>query len=98
MSDEAAFYDAVWQRYADLDAVSPAAFHRRRLVRKLVVEFAPRALHVLDAGCGRGELVAELSRALPGARLAGADVSDTSRRSARVRCPDAEIFTLDLAA
>jgi SAM-dependent methyltransferase len=67
-------------------------------VRKLVLEFAPRALHVLDAGCGRGELVAELSRALPGTRLAGADVSDTSRRSAQVRCPDAEIFTLDLDA
>lgn len=94
----AAFYDAVWQGYAELDAVSPAAFHRRRLVRKLVLELAPRALHVLDAGCGRGELLADLSRAVPGARLAGADVSAASRLSAQALCPTADIFELDLEA
>jgi len=94
----AEFYDAVWRGYADLDAVNPASFHRRRAVRKLLLELAPRALHVLDAGCGRGELLLELSRALPGARLSGADVSSESRNSAQALCPAAEIFSLDLEA
>jgi SAM-dependent methyltransferase len=92
------FYDDVWRGYSDLDAANPAAFHRRRLVRKLLLELAPRALEVLDAGCGRGELLADLSRALPGARLSGADVSSESRQSAERLCPAAEIFALDLAA
>jgi len=94
----AAFYDAVWQGYAELDAVNPASFHRRRLVRKLLLELAPRALEVLDAGCGRGELLSELGKAFPGARLSGADVSAESRKSAKALCPAAEIFELDLEA
>jgi SAM-dependent methyltransferase len=97
-TEAAEFYDAMWQGYAALDAVSPAAFHRRRLVRKLLLELAPRALHVLDAGCGRGELLAELSKALPGARMSGADVSAEGRRAAQASCPAAEIFELDLEA
>ena len=98
-SDSSAeFYDSVWQGCADLDAKNPASFHRRRLVRKLLIELSPRALDVLDAGCGRGELLVDLGRVLPGARLSGADVSSESRNSAQALCPAAEIFELDLEA
>ncbi len=93
-----AFYDDVWQRYGELDSASPAAFHRRRLVRKLALEFAPLAHDVLDAGCGQGELLRVLGLALPGARLAGADVSSESRRVAQLRNPNASFFALDLLA
>ncbi len=57
--DPRAFYDAMWERYGALDALSPAAFHRRRLIRKLSTELAPRAENVVDVGCGQGQLLVE---------------------------------------
>jgi SAM-dependent methyltransferase len=95
--DQTAFYDAMWKRYAHLDAVSPAAFHRRRLVVKIAREAAPNARSVLDAGCGPGDLLGELAAAFPGARIAGADVSGEALIEARSKLPTAELFTLDLA-
>jgi 2-polyprenyl-3-methyl-5-hydroxy-6-metoxy-1,4-benzoquinol methylase len=86
----------MWERYGALDALSPASFHRRRLIRKLAIEFMPRAENIIDAGCGQGQLLVELRRALPGARLTGADVSAESRRQAALRCPEARISSLDL--
>jgi len=93
-----AFYDAMWQRYAHLDAASPAAFHRRRLVVDLAARAAPRARHVLDAGCGQGELLAELAARLSAAQIAGADVSARSVADSRAKSPGTDLFVLDLAA
>lgn len=95
-SQAEAFYDAVWERYGALDALSPAAFHRRRLVRRLALEFAPRAHRLIDVGCGQGSLLLELGRALPGAQLTGADVSEAGRRATAKRCPNARVLSLDL--
>ena len=92
----AAFYDEVWQRYAHLDAASPASFHRRRLIAKLAAETAPGAGEVLDVGCGQGELLGELGRRLPNARLSGADVSEQSLSDSRRRSAGSELFALDL--
>ena len=92
------FYDQVWDQYAALDSASPAAFHRRRLVRRLLDERAGGARSLLDAGCGPGQLLAELALHFPQARLAGGDVSARSLALARTRCPDAELFALDLGA
>lgn len=95
---DADFYDSVWQRYAHLDAVSPAAFHRRRVIVELATRSAASATDVLDAGCGQGELLIELETALPRAKISGADLSPQSLSDARQRHPDAELFVLDLAA
>jgi SAM-dependent methyltransferase len=92
------FYDQVWDQYEALDRASPAAFHRRRLVRRLLSRHAAGARSLLDAGCGPGQLLAELSLHFPHARLTGGDVSTRSLESARKRCPDAELFALDLGA
>jgi SAM-dependent methyltransferase len=78
--------------------VSPASFHRRRLIRRLIAKHAPLAHRVLDAGAGPGQLVAELSLHFPGARVAAADVSPRSLELTRARCPNAETFLLDLAS
>ena len=34
-ANQQAFYDDMWRNYGHLDAVSPAAFHRRRIVVQL---------------------------------------------------------------
>ncbi len=90
------FYDDVWDKYAHLDAVSPAAFHRRRIVARLAGEAAPRAVRALDIGCGRGELLRELAGHLPETRLAGADVSERSLELTRRENPNYELFPVDL--
>jgi SAM-dependent methyltransferase len=92
------FYDQVWDQYETLDRASPAAFHRRRLVRRLLTRHAAGARSLLDAGCGPGQLLAELSLHFPHAKVAGGDVSARSLERARKRCPDAELFPLDLGA
>lgn len=92
-----AFYDDVWKKYGHLDAKSPAAFHRRRLVVQLAREAAPNAKRVLDVGCGQGELISELSRGLR-ASVDGADVSQQSLDDTRKKSPAAELFLLDLSA
>ncbi|HLV21376.1 MAG TPA: class I SAM-dependent methyltransferase [Polyangiaceae bacterium] len=97
-AEGSAFYDEMWRRYGHLDAKSPAAFHRRRLVRRLVERHAAGAGRVVDIGCGQGELLVELARALPRARLFGADVSEQSLRRARDKNPEVELFALDLCA
>lgn len=95
--DAGAFYDDVWRSYGHLDAHSPAAFHRRRLVVELAKRAAPGARRLLDAGCGQGELLAELARAFAGARVDGADVSEQSLADTRDKSPGHELFRLDLA-
>ncbi len=96
--DPQAFYDEMWRRYAHLDAVSPAAFHRRRMVAQLARRHAASARRILDVGCGQGELLRELERALPGARVAGADLSAQSIADSQKRNPGADLFVLDLTA
>ena len=72
------FYDEVWRKYAHLDAKSPAAIHRRRLVAELARRSKPDAKRVLDVGCGQGELLDAIQRRLPNATIDGADVSEQS--------------------
>src|SRR4051812_17730859 len=42
--------------------------------------------HVLDAGCGTGEITSRLAEMLPAARLLGVDLIDTHLDLARQRC------------
>jgi len=96
--EAASFYDAMWDRYAHLDAASPAAFHRRRLISELAARYAPDARDLLDVGCGQGELLGDLARRLPNARLSGADVSERSLEATRRRDPRIDTFSIDLMA
>ena len=90
------FYDEMWRNYGHLDAVSPAAFHRRRIVVQLAVQFAGSSKNILDVGCGQGELLRELAEAIPGARVHGADLSEQSIIDTRKRNPTYDLFQLNL--
>lgn len=95
-SDSQAFYDQMWKDYGHLDAVSPAAFHRRRVVVRLAKQYAAHAGTILDVGCGQGELLREISDAIPGARVHGADLSEQSLIDSRRYNPTFELFELNL--
>lgn len=96
--DASEFYDDMWDRYGHLDAASPAAFHRRRLVVELCERYASGARQVLDAGCGRGELVQALRRAFPRAVICATDVSLASVRETARLNPDLQVLQMDLSA
>ncbi|MEO8905979.1 MAG: class I SAM-dependent methyltransferase [Polyangiaceae bacterium] len=95
-SDSQAFYDKMWKDYGHLDAVSPAAFHRRRVIVQLAQRYAGRPGEILDVGCGQGELLRELAEALPGAEVHGADLSEQSLIDSRRRNPSFDLFELNL--
>ena len=86
----------MWSRYGHLDAASPAAFHRRRLIVELCLRHAPSATRVLDAGCGRGELARQLSAAYPSAALCASDVSLASVQETQRLQPSLEVLQMDL--
>jgi len=90
------FYDNVWSSLAELDAKSPAGFHRRRLLLELAREYAPFARTILEVGCGQGALLAELARAFRAADLSGIDASEAALVHARKRCSRAELSVFDL--
>ena len=57
---------------------------------------APRAL--LDAGCGRGERLADCAAAWPGAALCGVDRDAENAAAAQQNCPGGSIVTGDVCA
>jgi SAM-dependent methyltransferase len=91
--EAASFYDDMWQKYAHLDAVSPAAFHRRRLVVGLARRYAPGARAILDVGCGPGHLLKKLAEHFPAAEVTGADLS----RQAATHGEGLDLLHLDLS-
>jgi SAM-dependent methyltransferase len=97
-AEEKAFYDDMWSRYGHLEAASPAAFHRRRLVVDIAARAVPPTARVLDVGCGQGELLRDLAARLPEARIAGADLSEQSLRASRSQNPTFDLFALDISA
>jgi 2-polyprenyl-3-methyl-5-hydroxy-6-metoxy-1,4-benzoquinol methylase len=100
VAEERAFYDQMWSRYGHLDASSPAAFHRRRIIVDLVAKVAgpsPRVLRILDVGCGQGELIRDLAARLPGAEISGSDLSEQGLINSRLCNPGYDLFPLDIA-
>ena len=91
-------YDAIWKRYAPLDAASPAAFHRRRCVVRLIRRLSPAPTRLIDIGCGPGLLLARLQAEFPNVQLVGADFSPESLKLARARVSGIETQELDLMA
>jgi SAM-dependent methyltransferase len=88
-------WDQLWDTYAETAADNPAQEYRRRLILSLLPadERRPR---ILDIGAGTGELARQLRERLPGAELAGLDVSRSGLEQARRKVPDAAFFERDL--
>jgi 2-polyprenyl-3-methyl-5-hydroxy-6-metoxy-1,4-benzoquinol methylase len=81
-ADTDRYYDEYWQRDAPPPLADPLAPGRLRLLREVL----PPGGRVLDAGCGAGDLVAELAR--DGHTASGMDVSTEAVALAGRRHPD----------
>lgn len=68
------------------------------LVLSLLREACPAPGDLLDAGCGRGERLADCARALPDTRCCGIDCDADNAEQARANCPGAEIVCGDVRA
>lgn len=68
------------------------------LVTELLLTDCPAPKTLLDAGCGRGERLADLLQALPDVHGCGVDSDAENAAAARERCPGAEIAEGDVCA
>jgi trans-aconitate methyltransferase len=90
------FYDEGWEGgWDDMKVFGPTARHTRRLIFKLLdgISFDT----VLDAGCGTGVLLQQISQEYPRVQLTGSEYSPHGIEFARKRLPDVEFHALDLS-
>ncbi|MGE3779155.1 MAG: class I SAM-dependent methyltransferase [Pirellulaceae bacterium] len=93
--------DAEYARMDALEATHWWYLGLRDLVGRVLMQHAARVereLSVLDAGCGTGENLRLCAERLPGARLAGFDVSQRALEYARRKVPRAELQVGDVTA
>jgi SAM-dependent methyltransferase len=86
------------QHWHDYDAAAqrnPAQRYRRELIFSLLENAQEEPLRILDLGCGQGDFLAEAGRRLPGAQLAGVDLSSTGLTRTQLRVPLARLHQAD---
>jgi 2-polyprenyl-3-methyl-5-hydroxy-6-metoxy-1,4-benzoquinol methylase len=88
-------YDEQWSRLSDFIKYNPGARHRRRLIADAITRL-PQASTVLEVGCGPGELIMDLKRLCPSARLSGLDLSTVAIEACRRAHPDVTFHVADI--
>ncbi len=89
------FYNEGWHHWDDMKVYGATARHTRRFIFSLLngVRFET----VLDAGCGTGILLQQISEAYPKTILTGSEYSSEGIEFAKKRLPDADFHVLDLS-
>jgi trans-aconitate methyltransferase len=86
-----------WRDHAASARLNPAQAFRRRLIRRLLGAGAKQpGATILDIGCGPGDLLLELSKHYPDAKLTGVDVSASGLEQAQAKLPNAQFLQTDL--
>jgi 2-polyprenyl-3-methyl-5-hydroxy-6-metoxy-1,4-benzoquinol methylase len=68
-------YDVQWANMKDYIRYNPGARHRRRLIVGAMKKLQVPPLRILDAGCGLGATINELTQVFPSASFTGIDFS-----------------------
>jgi SAM-dependent methyltransferase len=89
--DQAAFYDARYDRGYMGDFFEPYEACRLVTVQETLRRIDARPARILDYGCGQGRYLGVLAERFPQARLAGCDVSEVGLEQARASHPDAQL-------
>lgn len=87
-------YERGWRDWGEMVRLSPAPYHRRRLILQLARTLSFGS--VLDAGCGNAQLLMEVRRRHPCARLTGIDLSHDTVDENRKAIPDVRFERIDL--
>jgi len=88
-------YDEQWSRLSDFIKYNPGARHRRRLIADAISKLPPPST-VLEVGCGPGELIMDLKRLCPTAKLTGLDLSTVAIEACRRAHPDVAFHVADI--
>ena len=89
------FYNEGWYKWDDMKVYGPTARHTRRFIFSLMKGLSFRT--VLDAGCGTGILLQQISEAYPRTHLTGSEYASQGLEFAKRRLPHAEFHVLDLS-
>jgi len=88
-----------WSRFAEATRLNPAQGYRRdTILRLLGADAGDAGAHILDIGCGAGDLLVAIGRRFPAAALAGVDRSKSGFRAARAALPAVMLIDHDLEA
>jgi SAM-dependent methyltransferase len=92
--DDRDFYDAMWNEWGDMIYYSPAP----RIRREKIISWMGKndITSLLDVGCGNGEFLLQVHKAMPKIQLAGADISSAVIKTNSSKLPAIEFSTLDL--
>ena len=88
-------WDDHWTRFQVSARNNPAQAYRRKLIFALLEKHGPPA-RLLDVGCGQGDLLLEARALLPGAELAGVELSRAGVEAAHAKVPSAIVVQHDL--
>jgi SAM-dependent methyltransferase len=89
--DQAAFYDARYDRGYMRDFFEPYEACRVVTVRETLRRIDAQPARILDYGCGQGRYLGVLGEEFPNTSLAGSDVSEVGLAQAQASHPDAEL-------
>ena len=89
-------YDDQWARLADFIKYNPGSRHRRRIISDVLRPYSNSETSIVDAGCGLGFTVLELSRTLTYSKILGVDFSQVAINGAKKRFPEFDWSQTDL--
>jgi SAM-dependent methyltransferase len=93
-----ALADDAFERLAAAEQRSFWFRARNELLQWSLDRYFPRALSMLEVGCGNGFVLSAIAEAHPWMRVVGTDLGETGLRHARERIPAAKIVRVDARA
>ncbi len=87
-------YDAGWKTWTDMIELSPAPFHRRRMILKVAKRLKFRS--ILDVGCGNAALLNDFKK-LGRLDLVGIDLSEFVINQNTRRFDDIRFYAIDIS-